>query len=77
MGGLPPFVGTLMGTFASGPFSDWFVKVCAKRNKGVFEPEFRLILLAPFALFVAIGSFGWAYSTDPSWPVIAVVRELS
>lgn len=73
--GLPPLIGTLLGTFAAGPFSDWFAKYMSTRNGGIFEPEYRLINLIPFAFFGGMGCFGWALSTEAGdgWPVIAVV----
>lgn len=77
--GIAAFIGTLIGTFSAGPFSDWFAKAYAKRNRGVFESEFRLILLLWFAVFGAVGAFGWAFSAADNrpWPVIAVVRSHS
>ena len=40
VGGIPPLIGTLIGTFATGPASDILAKWFAKKNSGIYEPEF-------------------------------------
>ncbi|KAL6248009.1 hypothetical protein RBB50_005357 [Rhinocladiella similis] len=40
---LGPFIGGILGTLILGALSDPFIKWCARRNKGVYEPEYRLI----------------------------------
>ncbi len=39
------FVGGLFGMLWGGPLSDWWVLRCARRNRGIMEPETRLWLL--------------------------------
>lgn len=47
VGGIPPLVGTLIGTFATGPLSDAAAKLLSKRNNGIYEPEFVSRLSSP------------------------------
>ncbi|GAA5942589.1 uncharacterized protein JCM15063_000045 [Sporobolomyces koalae] len=70
--GIPPLIGTLIGTVLSGPLSDFSVKALAKRNSGVYEPEFRLIPMIPFCVLSGIGLFGWGLQTSSSWVVPAI-----
>lgn len=73
--GLPALVGTLIGTFTIGPLSDWAARSLSSRNKGVFEPEFRLILMLVFAVAGGMGCYGWglASAAGDSWAVVSVV----
>jgi hypothetical protein len=68
---LSSFVASVIGTLIAGPTIDGIVKRMSKRNKGVFEPEFRLPIMVTYLLFTATGFFGWgqaAYAQDP-WPI--------
>lgn len=38
-----PFIGGILGSVILGVLSDPFIKWCARRNKGVYEPEYRLV----------------------------------
>jgi hypothetical protein len=42
---LSAFVGGVLGTAVAGKCSDFVVKYMAKRNNGIYEPEFRLVSL--------------------------------
>ncbi|KAH7401389.1 major facilitator superfamily domain-containing protein [Pyrenochaeta sp. MPI-SDFR-AT-0127] len=61
---LGPFVGNLFGSFYTGILSDLSVKWLARRNKGYYEPEMRLYLLLPPALFMAGGQIMFGVTTD-------------
>ncbi|KAL1968077.1 hypothetical protein VTN77DRAFT_2207 [Rasamsonia byssochlamydoides] len=56
-----PFVFLIIGCLVGFLLSDWWPKFCARRNHGVFEPEFRLILLIPVLLVGIPGLFGFGY----------------
>lgn len=49
------FVASLIGTLIAGPLIDGIVKRMSKRNKGIFEPEFRLPVMLSYLLFTATG----------------------
>ncbi|GAA6041346.1 hypothetical protein JCM8097_007674 [Rhodosporidiobolus ruineniae] len=70
--GIPPLIGTLIGTVASGPVSDYVVKFLAKRNSGIYEPEYRLLVMVGFLVFGGIGFYGWGLQTSSSWVVPAI-----
>jgi hypothetical protein len=52
---LPGSVVNLVFSIASGIASDWIIKFMARRNKGVYEPEFRLLMMIPAVLFSTLG----------------------
>lgn len=59
-----PFLGALVGFIISGLLSDWSAKKMTQWNKGVYEPEFRIVLVIPQFVFGIIGVFGWGYAVD-------------
>lgn len=65
---ISPFVGGILGTAVAGKVSDVIVKAMARRNGGLYEPEFRLVMAIPIAITTVIGliGFGWsAHIADP------------
>jgi hypothetical protein len=69
------FVASLLGTFLSQWLSDWLATQLAKRNNGVYEPEFRLVILVPYLLMAISGSaaFGAAVQFKEAWPIPVVL----
>jgi hypothetical protein len=61
---LSPFIGSVLGTALTGMLSDFIVKFMARRNGGVFEPEFRLVMALPVAISSVIGLMGFGWSVD-------------
>jgi MFS family permease len=57
------FIGALLGFVASGLLSDLSAKYLAKLNDGIYEPEFRLLLVIPQTIFGCIGLFGFGHVT--------------
>ncbi|KAI4184143.1 MAG: hypothetical protein L6R41_004951 [Letrouitia leprolyta] len=59
--------------------ADTSVKWAARRNHGIYEPEFRLYLIS-FGLLVGVPGlalFGWyAETTSPSWTIISFLYGL-
>ena len=46
---IPAIIGIVLGSYVGGALTDTISKMWAKKNNGVFEPEFRLIaLIFPF-----------------------------
>jgi hypothetical protein len=68
---LSPFVGGILGTVVAGKVSDLVVRLMARRNGGVYEPEFRLVMALPVALANATGlmGFGWSAQERDRWIV--------
>ncbi|KAJ5179282.1 hypothetical protein N7492_002492 [Penicillium capsulatum] len=68
---ISPFVGGLLGTAVAGKVSDIIAKFLTRRNGGIYEPEFRLIMAIPIALSTTIGlmGFGWSAQLMNAWIV--------
>ncbi|KAI0602523.1 major facilitator superfamily domain-containing protein [Biscogniauxia sp. FL1348] len=71
---ISPFIGGVLGTAVAGKVSDIIVKAMARRNGGLYEPEFRLVMAAPVAITTVIGlmGFGWSASVNDAWIVPTV-----
>ncbi|KAK4674432.1 hypothetical protein QC763_120510 [Podospora pseudopauciseta] len=68
---ISPFIGGVLGTAVAGRVSDVIVKAMARRNGGLYEPEFRLIMALPVAITTVIGlmGFGWSAEVRDHWMV--------
>jgi len=71
---LSPFIGGILGTAVAGKVSDVIVRAMARRNGGVYEPEFRLVMGLPIAISTAIGlmGYGWSAEERNNWIVPTV-----
>ncbi|KAF5005097.1 hypothetical protein FDECE_8417 [Fusarium decemcellulare] len=69
-----PFIGAILGTGVAGKISDILVRAMSRRNGGMYEPEFRLIMAAPILITTSIGlmGFGWSAEEKDSWIVPTV-----
>lgn len=68
---LSPFIGGVLGTAVAGKVSDIIVQKMSRRNGGVYEPEFRLVMAIPVAIATSIGlmGFGWSAQERDRWIV--------
>jgi len=71
---ISPFLGGVLGTAVAGKVSDVIVRALARRNGGVYEPEFRLIMAIPITLTTVLGlmGFGWSAQERDNWIVPTV-----
>ncbi|KAI1417136.1 MFS general substrate transporter [Hypoxylon sp. FL1857] len=71
---ISPFIGGVLGTAVAGKVSDIIVRAMARRNGGLYEPEFRLVMAAPMAVTTVIGlmGFGWSAGENDPWIVPTV-----
>ncbi|CAN3361272.1 hypothetical protein DICA1_F40954 [Diutina catenulata] len=71
---ISPFVGGCLGSMSCGLISDRLVRYMVSRNHGVYEPEFRLLMVIPATIFSCIGlmGFGWSSYVHDPWigPII-------
>ncbi len=58
------FVGALLGFLLAGLLSDSCVRIMTKRNRGIYEPEFRLILVIPQLVFGCAGLYGFGITAN-------------
>ncbi|KAF7553538.1 hypothetical protein G7Z17_g3545 [Cylindrodendrum hubeiense] len=70
------FIGTLIGIALGGPLSDWWIVFMAGRNKGIYEPEFRLWLAIPGILLIP-GGERMDYSSRWSSDIWCGIRHVS
>ena len=68
---ISPFIGGILGTAVAGRVSDIIVRFMSRRNGGVYEPEFRLVMAVPIMLSTSIGlmGFGWSAKAHDAWIV--------
>lgn len=68
---ISPFVGGILGTAVAGKISDIIVKAMSRRNGGLYEPEFRLVMAMPILVTTCIGlmGFGWSAQEKDHWIV--------
>lgn len=71
--GISPLVLVIIGELAAGPLNDYLCVYLAQKNKGIYESEFRLVLLIPVMIIGAAGFFGFGacvhYQTHWMGPV--------
>jgi hypothetical protein len=70
--GLPGSAVSFIFSVASGLLIDWLIKFMARRNGGIYEPEFRLLAMIPAVIFSTLGFLllGQAYQERASVPKI-------
>ncbi|EGE77175.2 MFS transporter [Blastomyces dermatitidis ATCC 18188] len=57
------FIGSIAGLVLSGLLADYSAKLLTKLNRGVYEPEFRIVLVLFQLVFSALGLYGFGYTT--------------
>lgn len=53
------FIGAIAGFAIAGILADWSAKWMTRRNNGIYEPEFRLLLIIPQFILGVVGLFGF------------------
>ncbi|KAL0575809.1 hypothetical protein V5O48_006163 [Marasmius crinis-equi] len=69
-------VGIVLATAITGPMTDWGTIWLSKRNKGIYEPEFRIFFITTM-LMGTFGYAGWAVGTTHNMPWIGAVACLT
>ncbi len=71
---ISPFIGGVLGTAVAGKVSDVIVQFMSRRNGGVYEPEFRLVMAIPVTVATCIGlmGYGWSAQERDNWIVPTV-----
>lgn len=68
------FLGALIGFALTGLISDWSANALTRWNNGVYEPEFRMVLVIPQMVFGGAGIIGFGWTSADSeryrwiWP---------
>lgn len=73
-----PAVGGLLASLFMSTISDPLIKFCVKRNKGIYEPEFRLFPMIFCLVFTVLGLALYGYGLQQYWnpPVTAVIHAI-
>lgn len=58
------FIGALLGFLIAGVLADWSAKKLTRMNNGIYEPEFRLVLVIPQLVFGVMGLYGFGITID-------------
>lgn len=53
------FIGAVLGFLVAGGLADWSAKFMTRRNGGIYEPEFRIVLVIPQLVFATAGLYGF------------------
>lgn len=71
---IAPFIGGVLGTAVAGKVSDIIVQYMSRRNGGVYEPEFRLVMAIPITISTCVGlmGYGWSAQERDNWIVPTV-----
>lgn len=68
-----PVIGGVIACVLCGWLSDFVAKTMSRRNNGIYEPEFRLLLIAGLALVSAIGYFLFGNLITEGTSVVGIV----
>ncbi len=64
---LAVLVGALIGLFTAGPLSDAIAARLTERNRGIREPEMRLLAMIPYVIIMVVGNFIVAFGYEHKW----------
>lgn len=72
------FIGGCLGSAVAGKVSDMFVRIMLRHNNGVYEPEFRLVMMVPVMITTSMGlmGYGWATHDGDHWAVVCIFLGL-
>lgn len=69
------FIGAILGFLVAGVLSDWSAKYMTRKNNGIYEPEFRILLVIPQFIFGCAGLYGFGITANRPvdfgwfWPI--------
>ncbi|EXJ65485.1 hypothetical protein A1O7_01826 [Cladophialophora yegresii CBS 114405] len=58
------FIGSILGLFGAGIYSEVVTRFLTRINKGKYEPEFRILLVLPTLVFSCIGLYGFGITAN-------------
>jgi hypothetical protein len=70
-------IGALIGLFTAGPLSDLVAATLTKRNRGIREPEMRLLAMVPYVILMIIGNVVVAVGYQHHWDWKVSQNQLS
>ncbi|KAL3423710.1 major facilitator superfamily transporter [Phlyctema vagabunda] len=76
------FTGAILGFVFAGALADWSAKYMTRKNNGIYEPEFRIVLVIPQLIFGCAGLYGFGITADQVmrfgwfWPIFFFALEV-
>lgn len=76
------FIGAILGFLVAGGMADWSAKFMTRHNGGIYEPEFRILLVIPQLVFGCAGLYGFGVTSSQIinyhwiWPVFFFALEV-
>ncbi|TAQ90463.1 hypothetical protein B7494_g1185 [Chlorociboria aeruginascens] len=58
------FIGAILGFVFAGLLADWSAKFMTRKNRGIYEPEFRIVLVIPQLVFGCAGLYGFGVTAS-------------
>jgi MFS family permease len=58
------FLGSVIGFLIAGALADWSAKYLTRKNNGIYEPEFRIVLVIPQLVFGCTGLYLFGVTTS-------------
>ncbi len=65
-------IGVVLAMVIISPLSNWWIVWMSRRNRGVYEPEYRLVFMFGM-LFGVFGFVGWAIGNEHHMPWVGAV----
>ncbi|KAJ7757704.1 MFS general substrate transporter [Mycena maculata] len=72
-----PLISAFIATVIAGPLTGLCARVLSKRNKGIFEPEFKLLPIILYLIFGTMGFVGFGMALQRGLPWIGPVMFTS
>ena len=66
-------IGSIIGALVTGPTADWVAKTMSRRNNGIYEPEFRLLIIVVTLIIGGMSFFGFGLALNAHDPWIGPV----
>ena len=57
------FIGAILGFVVCGLLADWSARAMTRLNRGIYEPEFRMLLVIPQLVFGCAGLYGFGITS--------------
>ncbi len=76
------FIGAVLGFLVAGGLADWSAKWLTAKNNGIYEPEFRMVLVIPQMIFGCLGLYLFGITSSKllvySWvlPIVGFMFEV-
>lgn len=77
------FLGAIIGFVIAGTLADWSAKFMTRKNGGIYEPEFRIVLVIPQLILGCTGLYGFGivsselYKHHWVWPIFFFALEVA